>query len=450
MPIIQELSDSEDESATTSSSPIDLKTASSILHDTLTTLHTPTPSLEARYNTILHNLLPLSTFLQTQPSSITSFQPQLLQLLRPHPQLQPRLNYGFDDASYDASPALPHYHTLSTKLLKLLSSCESFLDSSDRELITTLAAFNSPEDPWTTATSQQLARGLLDTILGDEKGKGELYTPILRDVIKPLFSRTPSTSRITPAGRLAIRENSNNRIDTAPPLWLTERPEVVGVLEFILETIPAAQIEANWGLIVPPVLTLMDNTITSVKTRAVGMISTLLRRLEEEEGTRTLLKRTGLGTVFWDAVLATLSYLPPLTPVPESVMLLKAGYGCLIQLAKAREKELKKRALLLDAVVREGFLRGMRFADKFMDVVVVLVESLREVVTEMGVYFVKHLKSVVPVLGDLLADPFGDANLLLLGVVIKTTEVVVENCWMRMESYRGEILRGTAVCWARL
>ncbi|KAI5815111.1 hypothetical protein BZA77DRAFT_282650 [Pyronema omphalodes] len=449
MPIIQELSDSEDESTTTSSSSIiDLKTASSILHSAIATLSSDTTALETRYNTILSNIPPVIAFLRTQPSSITSLQPDLISLLRPHPQLQPRLNYGFDDSSYDASPALPHYHALSTQLLNLLSSCSSFIDSTDKELIAALSGFHSLEDPWTTSNSQTLSRSIFSTISSNDLSKS--YPPILSEIIKPLFSRTPSTNRITPAGRLAIRENTNNRIDTSPPLWLTKRPEVLAILEVILQSIPAAEIEGNWGLIIPPVLTLMDNTITSVKTRAVGMISTLLQRLEEDDGTKTLLKRTGLAPVFWDAVLATLSYLPPLTPVSEAVPLLKAAYRCLIQLSKAREKELKKRALLLDTVVRDGILRGFRFADKFVDIVKVLVESLADVIEEMGVYFVKHLKSIVPILADLLADPFGDANLLLLQVLVETIQVLVRNCWVRLESYTGEILRGTTVCWGRL
>lgn len=154
--------------------------------------------------------------------------------------------------------------------------------------------------------------------------------------------------------------------------------------------------------------------------------------------------------MFWDAVLPCLSYLPPLTPTPESVPLLKAAYTCLLSLARAREVNARKRSALLDILVREGFLRGLSFADEHILVIVVIVSALSQIVEEMGVWAVRHLKSIVPALSEILANPFGHTFPPLLVEAAKTIKVVVRTCWPRMREYVAEVMRGVAMCWGRI
>ncbi|KAF8243493.1 hypothetical protein K440DRAFT_637271 [Wilcoxina mikolae CBS 423.85] len=373
---------------------------------------------------------------------------KLLQLLRPHPLLHPQQTFGFDNPDIDdssLSPALPLYQTISHQLLPLLTNT-----TPTPELVAVLAAFTSTSDPWTTTRTQYIASQFLSStpsLLDREI----LIDGLLRDTLKPLFNtRTTSAARITSSGRIALRENTNRRINTNIPAWLEQRPESVAILEWVLSAIPNTDLEAAWGLLIPPILTLIDSTLSSVKTRAIGMITLLLQRLEEIDATRTLLQRTGLAPVFWDAVLPCLSYLPPLTPTPESVPLLKAAYTCLLPLARARETNLRKRSALLDILVREGFLRGLAFADEHVLVIVVMVSALSQIVEEMGVWAVRHLKSVVPALAEILANPFGDTFPPLLVEAAKTLKVVVRTCWPRMREYVAEVMRGVAMCWGRI
>ena len=203
------------------------------------------------------------------------------------------------------------------------------------------------------------------------------------------------------------------------------------------------------------------------------MVALLLRRLEDSRC--DLLLRTGMAGVLWDAVLPCLSYLPPLTPSSEAVPLLRAAYDCLLALAchghgpasgagtsapgrsalakagphGAVAAGASQKMAKLDVLVREGFLRGMSFADEHVAVVRVLVAALARIVAAMGVWALRHLPRIVPALAAILANPFGDLCLPLLADAADCLTVVVANCWPRMADYVPECLRGLALCWAR-
>ncbi|KAI5850673.1 hypothetical protein BZA05DRAFT_60675 [Tricharina praecox] len=422
--------------------------ASAALDGCLAILEDDSRPLEDRYDEIRSTILPFEHYDTVSPSELRQLQPRLLQLLRPHPQLLPQ-QLGFDEhEDPSTSPAIPLYQSLSRKLLVVLTALHP---APSTELAAVLASFTSTADAWTTPDTCQLATALMDSTPA-LRSRSILIDGLLRDTLKPLFTtRTTSSARVTAAGRLAIRETTNTRINTDTPAWQSQRPSSIAILSWVLTSILATEIESAWGLLIPPILTLLDSTVSSTKTRAISMITLLLVRLDETASTRTLLSRTGLAPVFWASVLPVLSYLPPLTPTREAVPLQRAAYRCLCALALAREPtDARRRAKLLDDVVREGFLRGLAFADEHVRVVVVMVQELAQVVTAMGVWAVRHLGTVVPALAELLASPFGGAHTPLLVAAARTLGCVVKVGWPRMGRYVAEALRGVAVCWVRL
>jgi len=115
-----------------------------------------------------------------------------------------------------------------------------------------------------------------------------------------------------------------------------------------------------------------------------------------------MLARTGLAEVLWTAVVPNFSSLPPITEIDESVQVLKHTYTTLIKLAKLWHPSLTTRIPLFDKMVRDGVLYGMLFAGKNLKVAEVELDSLRLIIIEMGIHFVRHLK--VPLAMDCIAD----------------------------------------------
>ena len=148
--------------------------------------------------------------------------------------------------------------------------------------------------------------------------------------------------------------------------------------------------EENWPLIIPPLLTIIDDDWTESKAKGCELMSILL-----QVTTSATLSRTGLGEVFEDAILPYLAYLPSLTPEKESRRLLGEVYPALVSLARTRypkQSDLNARRKHLDKIVRQGILYGYYHAHEHVKITEFLVLQISALVDEMGVWSVKHLK----------------------------------------------------------
>ena len=154
--------------------------------------------------------------------------------------------------------------------------------------------------------------------------------------------------------------------------------------------------QANWPLVIPPLLALIDDTSTKFKVKGCNCLTTFLQQCPS-----LFLERTGLGEIFENAVMPCLMCLPPLTEEAESLELLKAAYPSLISLAFVRFPDKKHQAAkvkALDKVLRNGLVKGYAQAGEHVRIGELLVNQIAIVVTELGIESVKHLK----VLGERL------------------------------------------------
>ena len=155
-------------------------------------------------------------------------------------------------------------------------------------------------------------------------------------------------------------------------------------------------ISQSWNLFPPPLLTLLDSTSTPIRARGVSILSTFIPKMGAK-----LLKQTGLGEVFDDAIMPNLMFLPNLTPVDESVMLLGLTYKALGVLGdvlfedeegKGKEGVGKERMRLWDRVLRKGVFMGYAHSSEHTQIVEVLIQEMGVLVGKMGLNAVKHLK----------------------------------------------------------
>jgi hypothetical protein len=170
--------------------------------------------------------------------------------------------------------------------------------------------------------------------------------------------------------------------------------------------------------------------------------------------------QTGLGSVFEDAVFPTLLYLPTITPLDESLVLLPAAYSALFALysvrfdpdekekEKGKEKE-KEGMKFLDKLLRKGILAGYAYTSEDPSIVEILLIQLKILIEKMGIGSVKHLKDIIPILSTVLIDPFVGQKPSLALAGIRCAQSVVLNAWPRVreEGYRIEIVKALVVCW---
>lgn len=172
-----------------------------------------------------------------------------------------------------------------------------------------------------------------------QDSKGELAASLidhfLRLTIRPLFAKA-QTPMVTAQGRKVTREilpKSYSNLDFDEEIskpWKKD-PYVLELLRWSLGALDDATVEQSWPLLIPPILTIVDDRDPTFKALGCELLTLLLHATPPP-----LLVRTGLGEVMEEAVMPCTAYLPTLTPEEQSYALLGAAYTALFALGDVR------------------------------------------------------------------------------------------------------------------
>lgn len=152
----------------------------------------------------------------------------------------------------------------------------------------------------------------------------------------------------------------------------------------------------QWPLFVPVVMALVDDGSTRVRSMGLHIMKEFLIKFPNKT-----LHDTGLASVFEDAILPTLHFLPTLTPEDESIQLLSPAFDDLLVLAgklktakvnPGPNKSQASSAPLLDRILRDGILSAYFHAKEHIRICQLLFAINGRLIEEMGINAVKHLK----------------------------------------------------------
>jgi tRNA nucleotidyltransferase (CCA-adding enzyme) len=314
----------------------------------------------------------------------------------------------------------------------------------------------------TTSPAEEGAQGPAQK----KQKKGELtsalITHFLRLTIRPLFAKAPAHPEITPAGRKKAGEPLPRRFGSEPFVddeeikpWKSKDAWALDLLRWVCGNLDEEIVEREWGYLIPPVLTVMGDT--DVKIRANGC--EFLRLLLLATPT-SLLKRTGLAPLFEENLYVSTSYLPTLTPEEDSIPILNAALPALLTLTNTAFPLVQKpshvsvalstRAKSLDKILRKGILFTINHAGEYIHISETVLAHLPAVLNAMGIDSVKHLKDIIPLLSNILAEPLGAAYPPMLLTAANAIQAVILNGWPRVSRWRFEVLKGVTVCWIRI
>ncbi|KAK1061374.1 CCA tRNA nucleotidyltransferase, mitochondrial [Friedmanniomyces endolithicus] len=322
----------------------------------------------------------------------------------------------------------------------------------------------------------------IEEVKQQQQKQGELAHALVRHFLKltirPLFAKTkPST--ITAQGRkntrevvLPVRMTMESEDEAATKPWKSGKDgaAALDLLRWVVSAMDGKLVEEVWHLIVPPLLTLLDDWEVKYKQTGAELLNLLLQSTPS-----SLLERTGLGEVFEEALMPCLAHLPSLTPEPDSIALLSAVYPTLLTLAKTRYPasppppsppagpnlhSLKDdtdishdRIKLLDRILRKGIIQSHSLIPTHQHprLIAVLLQQLVPLLDALGIQSVKHLQYLLPILTATLTDPRGGAaGIPTLRAGVQALRAVVLNCWPRFLEWRGEVLKGLALGWLRV
>ncbi|KAL7629695.1 hypothetical protein AAE478_001218 [Parahypoxylon ruwenzoriense] len=350
-----------------------------------------------------------------------------------------------------------------------------------------VTAFSNANDPWTTASSSQLSRSLLLPLSASPQRLGPFITStILSTFLRPLFSKSSlpggsGSGALTSTGRKAAYPSPPSRYDDAARLetpeakpWKYAHRYAITVFAWAVQHADEPLLHTHWPLFTPALLTLVDEAQdVAIKTRALHLARAFWARCPAG-----LMQAAGLVSVFEDAVFPAALYLPSLTPEDESLRILGAAYPALLELAglegvdvgyddyrpgysggRSEEKEgeeLQARAQAqlteqqrkqLDRIIREGIMVGYHHAKEYIRLVDLFCETLRCIVNGMGIYAVKHLKDLIPMVSEIMSDPFGPKHPPAIVSATKLLQAILRTCWPRIPHYCNEIIKALMLCW---
>lgn len=347
------------------------------------------------------------------------------------------------------------------QLLSHLGRHHSPRPEASPSIVACLASFTDRKDPWTNLKAQDLAQSLLFKHLQnneDSQSIGNLPQPhgtLIKDLllyhVKPLFVKSKNPL-LTAQARKAIAPlpgpAAPSDFESSSKPWKFESLHIVTIFQWILIQLNAPLVEAYWPLIIPPLLTILDDVSIKYKIKGCSLLILLLK-----VAPAALLERSGLGEIFQNTLMPYLLYLPSLTPVEESIPLLDAVYAALIALTNARYNTTEttaQKTKSLDSIFRYGILKGHAHAGENVRIATLLMYKSTDLINAMEIYCVKHLKDLLPLISATLTAPFATAYPPLVEAALQTLRAVIINGWPRVSFHKGEILEGLVICWCRI
>lgn len=235
--------------------------------------------------------------------------------------------------------------------------------------------------------------------------------------------------------------------------------------------------EAHFPLLVPVILTLIDDSNATFKAQGCDILSQVLESIRHHSS--KILARMNLVSVFEGALVACLLSIPTITPEPISLLLLGSAYPALFSLFKTgyqsateneingnnRPQEVVKKDEVaytksIQKVLRANLISSFHHISSstpasketsasfpFPSLSTFLMHWIGVSIHELGFNSIVLLQDIVPVLYTTLSNPFGTAHPPLLADAVSTTKELILNAHARIHRWRGEILGGLIPCY---
>ncbi|KAM5463827.1 hypothetical protein MauCBS54593_007272 [Microsporum audouinii] len=384
----------------------------------------------------------------------------------------------------------------STVGIRIISLIEPIiLVENTEDILSAVVVFNSPCDPWTTNEGSQMANSFLqkyESKLRHEQGLFETTIEnILLKKVKPAFSKT-KTPAITPAGRKNVHPIPQpsfdpTLFDTGSKPWKFKEGYIVSILRWVIgqyQAIDLSMIERHFPLLVPAILSFIDDESLAFKAVGCSLLGNLLSPLEQAKS--DILRRTNLDSVFQDALSNCLLSIPTITPENESVYLLNFAYPAIFSVIRTRfssvithradtggqlpsktkaelEKDAQLRIISISRILRHHIISSYLHTSSprpaedtsissypHPSLSTLLLKQLTESIDALEIEATKYLQDIIPMLTSTLTNPFGVAYIPLLITAAECYQSVILNCWPRLSRWRGDILAGVCACWLHL
>ncbi|KAI8592802.1 hypothetical protein BDZ88DRAFT_406259 [Geranomyces variabilis] len=332
----------------------------------------------------------------------------------------------------DTSESIPQDKTLSAEMLyRILVFCASILgDDTGR---------------WSNETLRRDAEGILRASLSRTPSYGRRHSlsthvaahaqRILTENVQPFFvaSHRQSDGRTAPPSAADQWRTDGVYEDQK---WKTGRADCVEIFAWMVRQLEHGQCSRIQGLLFPPLFMLLDDY--EPRYKALG--ARLTHHVVVTCSTPMDVRRSGLGDVFFESLLACLTHHSE----PD---LLRAAFPCVIALVSVIEvKGSEAYASKLERVVEEGVLRGLSFAiGGKLEIIRIILQVVPELTRLLGLGAVRFLKPLLGVSCETLE--LHEHDIATQIIAADAALALVVECWPRVPGRAGMVLKAAATAW---
>jgi len=273
----------------------------------------------------------------------------------------------------------------------------------------------------------------------------EVILCVLSKHIKPSFSKTPHSLLNPSTGRKRSRPagGPSAALDFYENQEWKAYPGIAALLSWCLNCTKGRDYEHIWHLVIPPIMTLLDDYESYYKLNGVKVVSELLDHVPSE-----FLKRTGVDGLLMTSLKTALLHLhSPLTP--QIILAAVPAQLKLINLTTANGS--KVRFDQLCALLGEGIIGGIwMYAYQEWETLEASMVAARDVVEILGVGTTRYLKTLVSQLMFNIASLSQQHQLSMQLASLGLLEVIICVCQSRINNWGGIIVDGLARLWVNL
>ncbi|CAG8470263.1 13411_t:CDS:2 [Ambispora gerdemannii] len=318
-----------------------------------------------------------------------------------------------------------------------------------QDLVYTCCTFISAKESWADSELKNKANFVLESITSLDPKRFPSVSrlvqifaiKILERFVKPCFLQNSEFNK-TGSKVKKSREKTANSIDESKRLDISL---AASALEWIVVQIQHPELDTMIGLIIPPMLTLIDDYSVKFKIQGTSILDHLLKQVKP-----TIIQRMGLGSIFFEALIACLTYQSEEKYIP----LLRTSFSAILNLIPLIESSnLKEQHAKFEKVLFDHIIRGIIFADDRLSIRKILLEQVPPFTDALGIVAVKYLKHLIPAISNILEIPLdipGNKRILELHITAAIAfEHIITTCWPRIPRYEGPILKAIVTSWSQ-
>ncbi|KAL1658813.1 hypothetical protein GGF50DRAFT_66522 [Schizophyllum commune] len=304
------------------------------------------------------------------------------------------------------------------------------------EIIAALAPFEDDER-WSSGGLREAAHGE-----SCPHPSLDILTRLLTTKIKPAFQGSPHPQLNTSTGRKLPRQAGGAMAGQdfyEEQVWKADA-SAVALVGWCARHMDKDAYEDLWHLIIPPVMTLLDDYQSAYKLKGIVVVRDVLARVPAG-----LLKRTGVAALLQTSLNKSLG----VTEGPHAPAILREASAAILSLVAlttvegSRERFDQLCALLGDGIIGTTWT----YASREKDVMLASLQALPAVVDALGVGAARYLRVLVSQLSHVLEEDMPMKQQL---ASLEALDSVLRQCGPCIHRWRGTLLDGIARAWVRL